>query len=93
MTTKARREHLADEIGSANVVLVAEGYRQGWLDAMHAARDALAGTKLPARSDAALQAWLDEPGPRFRLSGAALDIADGYDEHGLPNTPQRSVPS
>jgi hypothetical protein len=89
MTTKPRREHLADEIGSANVVLVAEGYRQGWLDAMSAARGALSGIRLPLHSNDALQAWLDEPGPRFRLSGAALDITDGPE----PTTEENPCPT
>jgi len=90
MTMKARREHLADEIGSANVVIAADAYRQGWLDAMNAAKAALVGSgRTVPRADGALQTWLAEPVPRLHFSGAAFDITDGPE----PTTEENSCPT
>jgi hypothetical protein len=78
MTDKTRRQHLADEIGSGNVVLAAESYRQGWIDAIGAARNAIdgSGTGMLLPTDA-LRRWLDTTVPRLRVSGAVLDAVEG----------------
>lgn len=69
----SRRQRLADEIGSANVGIVADAYWQGWLEARQAAHKALEGDPMPTVTTA-LRTWLTEDAPRLRFSWCAEEV-------------------
>ena len=74
--TKARAAHLADELGSANVGLVADAYREGWADAINAARSALIGGPQVPTLSMALRSWINEATQRPRVAGLTADVLD-----------------
>lgn len=82
-----RRQAIADEIGSANVIIAADAYWQGWRDAMLAARAALQGDPFhqrrcaPVTADVAMMLWLDGPVDRLQFLCPTLS---GQEERHLP---------